>query len=63
MQLQKIINSQMKLGFHIKINLDIQSDMKTSLSLMVIDSFGCDKRGLSESQQCFKSKVKRKKIA
>ena len=44
----------------IKINLDIQSDMKTSLSLMVIDSFGCDKRGLSESQQCFKSKVKRK---
>ena len=43
----------------IKINLDIQSDMKTSLSLMVIDPFECDKRGLSESQQCFKSKVKR----
>ena len=42
-----------------KFDLDTQSDLKTYINLIVTDSFGCDKRGLSESQQCFKSKVKR----
>ena len=42
-----------------KFDLDTRSDLKTHINLIVTDSFGCDKRGLSESQQCFKSKVKR----
>ena len=42
-----------------KIDIDTQSDVTNYMNLMVTDSFRCDKRGLSEYQQCFKSKIKR----
>ena len=35
MQLQKIINSQIKLGFQIKSNLDIKSDFKDQKWLQI----------------------------
>ena len=42
-----------------KIDIDTQSDVTNYMNLMVTDSFKCDKRGLSECQQCFRSKIKR----
>ena len=42
-----------------KFDMVTQSDVTNYVNLMVTDSFRCDKRGLSEFQQCFKSKIKR----